>query len=154
MRIVIVGPMKGRFQKNIDRIKADLSGKGHECFVVFRDRGDNRNIMADIRKCEPDLFITEDLEGFEMCTLTDAVSYNLLHCRQFHFIFSGEITNETYLGKQLSLLMTFVCSSEDRKKGYLEKYPDIPEILTADRLADCDCDGVIDLMESIGSSLD
>ena len=139
MNIVIVAPKNGRFDVDKEKIRARYEAHGDKCFFIFRAAGDLRNIMADIRSYEPDLLITEDLEGFEMCTLTDAVSYNLVHCRQYHFIFSDHPANEKYLGKQLSLLMTFFCKDETTRNQWLDDYPDIPELLvTVPDTANCD----------------
>ena len=135
-------------------IEEELRRDGHMIFFIFRKPGDEHNIMNEIRSYEPDVLITEDLEGFEMCTLTDAVSYNLIHCRQFHVIRSGvphngdlskekstyrntsggrdheeSLPNERYLGKQLSLVMTFVCTDEGMAKRLAAEYPDLPEIV-------------------------
>ncbi len=130
MKIVIVAPEGGKFDGNRNEVLRQLEEAGHETAFVTRAGGDLRNVMADIRNEEPDLLVTENLEGFEMCTLTDAVSYNLVHCRQLHFVFSGGLICEKYLAKQLSLLMTFVCADAELTKSLLSKYADIPEIIS------------------------
>ena len=132
MKIVIVAGRNGVFDQKNKELTQKLTASGHECKCIFRDRGDTRNIMADIKAGEPDLLITEDLEGFEMCTLTDAVSYNLVHCRQLHFLFSEHPTNEKYLSKQLSLVMTFVCKDDEMTERIRSQYPDLPEVVTGD----------------------
>ncbi|MBO4899296.1 MAG: hypothetical protein J5509_03335 [Lachnospiraceae bacterium] len=129
MNIVIVAPKNGRFEKDKENIKAKHEARGDKCFFIFRAQGDTRNIMVDIRSYEPDLLITEDLEGFEMCTLTDAVSYNLIHCRQYHYIYSEHPANEKYLAKQLSLVMTFICPDEEMASRFRTRYPDLPEVV-------------------------
>ena len=129
MNIVIVGGRTGIFCKNNKELTEALEGAGHKVTGIFRASGDEKNIMADIHAACPELLMTEDLEGFEMCTLTDAVSYNLVHCRQLHFLFSERLKNEKYLSKQLSLVMTFVCSDTDRADDMLSRYPDIPEVV-------------------------
>ena len=129
MKIVIVAGRNGVFYKKHKELTQRLATSGHECIFIFREPGDTRNIMADIRAEEPDLLITEDLEGFEMCTLTDAVSYNLVHCRQLHFLLSEHPANERYLSKQLSLVMTFVCKNERQVDVLSELYPDLPEVV-------------------------
>lgn len=101
-------------------------------FFIFRKAGDVHNIMAEIRSFEPDLLVTEDLEGFEICTLTDSVSYNLIHCRQKHYLFSEHPVNEIYLSKQLGLVMTFVCSDEHMAERIRLMYPDLPEVIPGD----------------------
>ncbi len=131
MNIVIVGGRTGIFCKKNKELTEALEGERHKVTGIFRAPGDEKNMMADINAACPELLLTEDLEGFEMCTLTDAVSYNLVHCRQFHFLFSEGLKNEKYLSKQLSLVMTFVCSDEDRAGDMMSRYPDIPEVVPA-----------------------
>ncbi len=130
----MIGSTAGNLHKNHNRITEELSASGHSTKCIFRAPSDQRNIMKDIRDFEPEMLITEDLEGFEMCTLTDAVSYNLIHCRQLHILFSEELNNERYLAKQLSLLMTFVCTDPARVDTLAAKYPDLPEITSVDAI--------------------
>ncbi len=130
MNIVIVGNTSGIFRKKNNDLISGLNDMGYDCTFIFREPGDERNIMADIRAASADLLITEDLEGFEMCTLTDAVSYNLIHCRQLHFLFSDKLSNEKYLAKQLSLVMTFVCRDAGLTETLKDRYPDLPEVVS------------------------
>ncbi|MBQ9333001.1 MAG: hypothetical protein IJS12_01550 [Lachnospiraceae bacterium] len=132
----MIGSTAGKLHKAEKEIKEALECRGHAYAGIYRAPGDVRNIMKEIREYAPDLMITEDLEGFEMCTLTDAVSYNLIHCRQLHLLLSGDLTNERYLARQLSLLMTFVCPDTDRATALKDKYPDIPEITTMEKMPD------------------
>lgn len=136
MKVLLIGSTAGKLHKNTKEITEALESHGHKCAGIYRAPGDVRNIMKEIREYAPDLMITEDLEGFEMCTLTDAVSYNLIHCRQLHLLLSEDLTNERYLAKQLSLLMTFVCPNPDRAAALKDKYPDIPEITTVENIPD------------------
>lgn len=135
-RIVAVAPKQGHFWKKQDDMAAKAAEAGDEITFIFRDKGSLKNVMADIRNASPDILITEDLEGFEMCTLTDAVSYNLIHCRQFHFLFSDHPENEKYLAKQLSLVMTFVCMDAANSDRISEMYPDLPEVTLMDDISD------------------
>ncbi len=136
MKVLLIGSTAGRLHKNTKEVTEALESHGHACTAIYRSPGDARNIMKEIREFAPDLMITEDLEGFEMCTLTDAVSYNLIHCRQLHLLLSEELSNERYLAKQLSLLMTFVCPDPARVAALKDKYPDIPEITTVENMPD------------------
>ena len=45
------------------------------------------NIISEIKALQPEILITADLPGFEQCTLTDNISYNLLDCKQLHLLF-------------------------------------------------------------------
>lgn len=73
-----------------------------------------------------DLLITFDLAGFERSTLAGGISYNLLNCKQIHFLLNRNLSNESYLSKQLSLSMFFFCSGNDYYHYLIDTYPDIP----------------------------
>lgn len=75
---------------------------------------------------EADLLITFDLTGFEQSTLAGGISYNLLNCKQIHFLLNRNLSNESYLSKQLSLSMFFFCSDNDYYHYLMDTYPDIP----------------------------
>lgn len=84
----------------VDTDKADI------CFVIT-DTDKRSSIPSQIRGISPDLLVTYDLAGFELCTLTDGLSYNLLHCRQIHFVGNRECPNMKYLEKDKSINMFF-----------------------------------------------
>ncbi len=97
------------------------------------ERSDAReNILAALKELAPDLLITEDLEGFEMTTLTDSVAYNLVHCRQIHLITREGLPEMKYLEKQLSLVMHFYVTDAGLKEAVEKRNPDVPylEVLT------------------------
>ena len=78
--------------------------------IVYMDTSDSarRNRLSDYIQTEaPDLLISYNLAGFELETLTDSVLYNLLDCRQFHFINKNNLSNEKYLDKLLSINLFF-----------------------------------------------
>ena len=57
--------------------------------IIFADTSDasKRNCLeAFVSEQKPDLLVSYNLAGFEKCTLTDSLLYNLMDCRQFHII--------------------------------------------------------------------
>lgn len=78
--------------------------------VLFADTSSKKKrgmITAFLREQKPDLLVTYNLAGFELCTLTDGLSYNLIDCRQIHFIEDGNYNNEKMLEKEKSINMFF-----------------------------------------------
>ena len=88
--------------------------------------GKSQDIIGEIKSRHPDLLITTDLAGFEQCTLTDNISYNLLDCKQFHLLLHEDLPNEPYLKKQLSIAMFFFCTEDVRCEELIRKYPNLP----------------------------
>lgn len=91
------------------QIKALINSK--EAEVIFADTEDpeQRKLLYGILKeIEPDLLVTYNLAGFELCTLTDSLSYNLLDCRQFHFVDRDGCPNNKYLAKERSINLFIV----------------------------------------------
>lgn len=84
------------------------------------------DIFREIRSQDPELLITVDLPGFEQCTLTDNVAYNLLKCKQFHLLLHENLPNELYLAKPLNISMFFYCVTEDCRERLTRRYPDLP----------------------------
>ena len=97
-----------------------------EVTCLCEDGGTIKSIQRKVKELSPDILITVDLEGFEQSTLTDNISYNLLDCKQIHFILNRNLPNERYLEKPLSMAMFFYCTDNEYCKYLLEKYPDIP----------------------------
>ncbi len=95
-----------------ERNRKDIQGQLAESFsdieMPFFFRKGKEDILSEIKGFDPDLLMTWNLEGFEMCTIMDAIAYNLLHCRQLHLLSgTGWNTEENrkILTKQLSLTM-------------------------------------------------
>lgn len=84
------------------------------------------DIFREIKSQDPELLITVDLPGFEQCTLTDNVAYNLLRCKQFHLLLHESLPNEPYLAKPLNISMFFYCVSEGCRERLTRTYPDLP----------------------------
>lgn len=77
--------------------------------VIFVDTSKTLRpyISIKLQELKPDLLITYDLAGFELTTLTDGLSYNLLDCRQFHILSQGRDMLRQYRDKVFSLNMLF-----------------------------------------------
>ena len=88
--------------------------------------GERRDIIGEIKSLSPDLLVTTDLAGFELCTLTDNISYNLLDCKQLHLLLHENLPNEPYLAGQLSISMFFYCAGDAYYDVLLRKYPNLP----------------------------
>lgn len=84
------------------------------------------DIFREIKSQDPQLLITVDLPGFEQCTLTDNVAYNLLKCKQLHLLLHDNLSNEPYLAKPLNISMFFYCVSEACRERLARRYPDLP----------------------------
>lgn len=84
------------------------------------------DVFREIKSQDPDLLITVDLPGFEQCTLTDNVAYNLLSCKQFHLLLHEGLPNEPYLAKPLNISMFFYCVSDACRERLTRQYPDLP----------------------------
>ena len=82
--------------KSADVVYIDTSNKAQRC-----------RMTEQIQKMAPELLVTYNLAGFEMCTLTDGLSYNLVDCRQFHLKENRCLPNEEYLFKEKSINMFF-----------------------------------------------
>lgn len=82
--------------------------------------------MSELQTLAPDILVTTDLLGFEQCTLTESISYNLLNCKQIHLLLREKLANEKYLEKQLSMAMFFYCAGDSYYKLLRIKYPDMP----------------------------
>ena len=85
-----------------------------------------KDIISEVKALHPDLLITVDLAGFEQCTLTDNISYNLLDCKQLHLLFHENLPNEQYLNKQLSIAMFFYCMGNTYYEYLRKQYPNLP----------------------------
>lgn len=68
-------------------------------------------IPSRIREASPDVLVTYNLAGFELTTLTDGLGYNLVSCRQIHFVEKDSLPNEVYLQKDRSINIFIVKKS-------------------------------------------
>ncbi len=77
------------------------------CFMDTSDSVHRNQLEKFVQKESPDLLVSYNLAGFELCTLTDSLLYNLIDCRQFHFIKKRNLPNEKYIQnlKSINLFM-------------------------------------------------
>ncbi len=97
------------FGEELRKSLEELEG-GKKAEVVFIDTSDGRKremMNSAIKEVSPDLLVSYNLAGFEQCTLTDGLGYNLIDCRQFHFRDEGNHNNEKMLEKDKSINMFF-----------------------------------------------
>lgn len=80
----------------------------------------------DLKQNPTDLIITFNLAGFDIATLTDGLSYNLIDSKFIHFLLRENLPNEKYLAKQLSISMFFYCVGSEYRDYLLKTYPEIP----------------------------
>ncbi len=85
-----------------------------------------KDIIGEIKVQRPEVLITVDLPGFEQRTLTDNISYNLLDCKQLHFLLHENLRNESYLAGQLSIAMFFYCAGDALYNRLAQRYPYLP----------------------------
>lgn len=127
MKIVLIkGSSTTRETELIEQLKAVLlKMKDIVSVEVWSDLVE-KNIRDYIKKERIDLLITFDLVGFEQTTLTGGIAYNVLDCKQIHFLLEKNFPNEHLLSKQLSIAMFFYCTDLKIYTKLLERYPDIP----------------------------
>lgn len=103
------------------------------CYKIQNLLGEKTKIIYQERlshECEgiinADLIITFNLLGFEQSTLTGGVFYNLLNCKQIHFVLDRNLPNECCLKLPLSIAMFFYCINDEYYEYLLNQYMDIP----------------------------
>lgn len=82
--------------------------------------------MLDFKQNPSELIITFNLAGFDISTLTDGLSYNLVDSKFIHFLLHENLPNEKYLAKQLSISMFFYCVGSEYRDYLLKTYPEMP----------------------------
>ena len=80
----------------------------------------------DLKQPPTDLIVTFNLAGFDISTLTDGLSYNLVDSKFIHFLLHENLPNEKYLSKQLSISMFFYCVGNEYCDYLWKTYPEIP----------------------------
>ena len=111
-----------------DRLLKEYGVKEIEFNILGENIKERPYLFGKLKEYSADFLITFNLAGFELCTLTDAVSYNLLDCKQLHWIEKKGCVNEKFLNKILSIVMFFATEDEDTKKYILENYESIPRM--------------------------
>ena len=126
MKILIAPTASGNIRKTAEFMKENLQTMGRDIAIELWQEPGRPVTCADIKKSEADLFVNFNLSGFEQSTLTDGIAYNLLDCKQVHFLLADELANEKFLARLLSISMFFYCADEDLCRKLREKYLDIP----------------------------
>ena len=91
MKILIVQTASAKIQKIARRLKEKLQDCDKNITVELWEESRRQIACADIRQAQADLFITFNLAGFEQCTLTGGVAFNLLDCKQIHFLLDAKL---------------------------------------------------------------
>lgn len=112
--------------REAEKLEKGLLEKNLQCKISIIKYCGGMDIAGEIKSSGADVLVTIDLAGFDVCTLTDNISYNLLNCKQIHIISQENAANEKYLYKDLSIAMFFYCTNETLRKEYERKYPNIP----------------------------
>lgn len=153
MKIVVVTygrETREEIEKDLDRIvsliddindferlfgKSTLDSIRNKRDVVMLDTSKEKRpyLSRDIRNEKPDLLISYDLAGFELTTLTDGLSYNLIDCRQIHIVSDDKLSNENRLNEVMSINMFFFTKKRGSMAYLKEHYPGIPFIETIEK---------------------
>lgn len=129
MKIITVSEQPINAIQGLKQFQEKMAKQGNNEVSYLRHIPEERkDIIAEIKAFHPDLLITTDLAGFEQCTLTDNISYNLLDCKQLHLLLRENLPNEPYLAKQLSIAMFFYCAGDEYREYLVRKYPNLPSL--------------------------
>ncbi len=124
--VIILNQADGHMQ-NFEYLREKIGQTERaEMSFLFYDAKEQTDILRNIRTMHPDLLITTDLQGFEQCTLTDNIAFNLADCKQLHLLLHEDLPNESYLGKQLSIAMFFYCVGNAYYDELNSRYPELP----------------------------
>ena len=109
------------------RAVAELLEKKYRRPIEICACKDSRELaLVDLKGNSTDLIITFNLAGFDISTLTDGLSYNLVNSKFIHFLLHENLPNEKYLSKQLSISMFFYCVGKEYCDYLWKTYPEIP----------------------------
>lgn len=117
--------------KNNDEKLIRMVAEQLECIysqhIEFCACKDSRELaLVDLNSNLAEIIITFNLAGFDISTLTDGLSYNLVNSKFIHFLLHENLPNEKYLSKQLSISMFFYCVGKEYCDYLLKTYPEIP----------------------------
>lgn len=127
MKIMIISEQPISNICGMEEFQRKLTEENQAEVLCLRYTAENADaVFREIKSYDPALLITADLPGFEQCTLTDNVAYNLLRCKQLHLLFHENLPNEPYLSKPLNISMFFFCASDAFREQLMRQYPDLP----------------------------
>lgn len=126
MKIIILAESR-KFEKYGRFLQTGLCHDA-ECSMIFLpEREKSREgLIKVIKQKAPDILLTVDLLGFEQCTLTDNIAYNLLDCKQIHLLLHEGLENEKFLNKQLSIAMFFYVQNTAYYEHLMTNYAGLP----------------------------
>lgn len=111
------------------KLAAAFEKKGFTAAVV--DMGEERPLHEQffrLRNIKPQLVITFDLAGFEMRTLQETPSFNIISCRMAHLIMKADKETEDCLNVPLNFSMFFYTADSDHAESIRKKYPFVEHI--------------------------
>ena len=126
IKVLLIKPDKGFGDAEVEALKSDLSNRNVPIYLEIREESVDTIRSKSIKEINPDIMISFDLTGFEQCTLTGGIAYNLLNCKQIHILRNEQLPNEKYLAGQLSISMFFYCVSTVYYEYLSLRYPEIP----------------------------
>jgi len=127
IRIVTVSNKNGENQRVLKEFARILGRENNIEIACIHYLPEKRmDLIGEIRALQPELLISADLSGFEQCTLTDNIAYNLLGCRQLHLLLHEKLPGEQYLNKQMSIAMFFYCVGNAYCEYLRKLYPNLP----------------------------
>ena len=130
MKIIILGDFGSGSTNGYERLAKNLSTQLTQEYPDLATEvwslADKKVTNPAIQAAAPDLLVTFDLAGFTFTTLTGGVAFNLLNCKQVHFLLEDRLPNEKYLAEPLSISMFFYCLNEEYCARLKEQYPELP----------------------------
>lgn len=135
MKILVVRSVNGIDDNRFSAFLAYLKQENISVVIWQEKRGITNK---EVNEMGIDLVITFDLCGFNHSTLTDGIAYNLLDCKQIHFLKNRNLSNEMYLSKPLSISMFFFCFDFEYYNYLIKKCPDIPFLEVINMVAEED----------------
>lgn len=93
-------------------------------FFPLQDKG-NHKTYERLKEMDADYLLVFDMAGFEMSTLQEVSSYNILYAKQIHILFGNDEKYRKHLKKNLALNLFFFLSDENLLQEYKQEYPHI-----------------------------
>lgn len=126
MKILIIQTLSDKYEKLLRHVKSSLEKGNTDWTVEIWKPVKIQTAPEYIKKVQADIVVNFNLAGFELCTLTEGIAYNLLNSKQIHILLQDRLSNESFLSKQLSISMFFYCTDFQYYQHLSEKYPDMP----------------------------
>ena len=125
-KIGLILPPDKEYRELEKKLTDSLREKGCEVLISTIGAGE-KNAALIINECrECDLLIVLDMAGFEAETLTGGRYYNLMNCKQVHFLLSGWREKERYMNRPLSIAMFFYVAGQENFDRLKTEYEQLP----------------------------